>query len=133
MRRLCRLFGASSSGYYAWCDRPLSERVHEDARLIERVREVHGARRETYGSPGVHAELRRQGERTGRRRIERLMREHAVQACSAKLYRRVPGLGWLVASVDNQMYAMTVDRTDQVWTTGAMYLAVCGLTQGSGA
>jgi transposase InsO family protein len=116
----------SVSGYYAWRQRPASERAQDDARLIQRVRQVHRASRETYGSPRVHRELRRQGERVGRRRVERLMREHGVRACSATLYRRTPGTDRFFATVGNRVHAMKVEGINQVWVTDVTYLKVAG-------
>ena len=77
---LCRVLGVSRSGFQAWQRRPPSERALADASLTERIRQIHKHSRRTYGSPRVHAELRRQGIRVGRKRVERLMRAAGVSA-----------------------------------------------------
>jgi putative transposase len=71
---MCRVLKVSPSGFYAWQGRPPSRRRMEDAVLTERIRCIHAASDEIYGSPNIHAELRDEGVRVGRKRVARLMR-----------------------------------------------------------
>jgi putative transposase len=77
----CRVLGVSRSGYYAWRGRAPSVRAQADDRLKERIRAIHQTSRGTYGSPRIHVELRAAGERCGRRRVARLMREAGLRGC----------------------------------------------------
>lgn len=70
-----RLLGVSRSGFHAWRGRAPSDRALTDAWLAGKIREIHTRSRGTYGSPRVHAELRRQGISVGKKRVERLMRQ----------------------------------------------------------
>ena len=45
-----------------------------DRALGVRIKAIHAASKETYGSPRIHEDLKSQGEHLGRKRIERLMR-----------------------------------------------------------
>ncbi|MCB9788938.1 MAG: IS3 family transposase [Deltaproteobacteria bacterium] len=69
----CRVLGVSTSGYYAWRERGPSPRAQADQVLTRRIRTLHGSSRGTYGVPRVHAELRSEGTRVGRKRVARLM------------------------------------------------------------
>jgi hypothetical protein len=46
---MCRVLGASRSGFHAWERRPPSERARVDARLRERITAIHRRSRESYG------------------------------------------------------------------------------------
>jgi transposase InsO family protein len=123
---MCRLFSVSPAGFYAWVGRPASQRAVEDAALVKKIRTVYDRSRQTYGSPRVHAALLRQGEPIGRRRVERLMRTEGIRACSARLYRRRPGLAQFLASVESRAHEVVPGRLDQVWVADVTYLKVRG-------
>jgi putative transposase len=78
-----RVLDIPESTYHDWRarQRSPSRRELDDAALLEaivKVRSVHEFAT-TYGSPRVWLELRRQGVRVGRKRVERIMREHGLQ------------------------------------------------------
>src|SRR3569833_259134 len=52
--------------------------------LLARIKTVHISARQTYGAPRVHAEQRAAGERHGRKRIARLMREAGLNGASRR-------------------------------------------------
>jgi putative transposase len=121
---MCALCGVSVAGYYAWRTRPPSARALADERLAMKIDRVHVKSRETYGSPRVHAALTRQGEVIGERRVERLMRERVVRACSAGLYRRRPRLRKFYDQAACRAHELTVTRPDQLWVGDVTCLKV---------
>ena len=97
IKTMCRVLGVSRSGFHAWQRRPRSARALEDARLTERIREIHRANRKVYGSPRIHAELvLGDGARIARKRVERLMRQAGITGMVARKRARttirVPGV-----------------------------------------
>jgi hypothetical protein len=78
VRTMCRVLKVSTSGFYAWRGRPLSNRYLSDLALKVKIRAIHDRSRGTYGRPRVHAELKADGERISGKRVARLMREEGL-------------------------------------------------------
>ncbi|WP_375155177.1 IS3 family transposase [Micromonospora sp. 4G55] len=80
VKRLCRILAVSRSGFYRWAASEPTRRSRaaaEDA-LAEQIKFIHADSGGTYGSPRVTVELRCQGVRVNRKRVERIMRRRDV-------------------------------------------------------
>jgi putative transposase len=80
VKRMCQALGVTRSGYYAWRNRPASPREQSNQQLVVQIKKIHQSSRQTYGSPRIHAALRRTGIACGRNRVARLMRLHGIAA-----------------------------------------------------
>jgi putative transposase len=121
---MCLVLEVSRSGYHAWAARPLSARGAEDARLTVRIRELHEQRRKVYGSPRIWADLVvDDGERIGRKRVERLMRQAGLSGLITKKYKattvRVPGVRVAEDLLDRDFSACA---PNQRWVADITYL-----------
>ena len=116
----CRVLHVSTSGYYAWRDRPTSARERANLELVEVIRTIHADSRGTYGSPRVHAELRLGAPQlaVSRKRVERLMRAHGLVGVHRRrrggCTRRDPDATPSSDLVDRQFRA---DGPNQLWCT----------------
>jgi putative transposase len=81
---MCRVLGVSPSGFYAWHRRPPSARSRTDAQLSLRMRAIHQRSDATYGAPRVHAELRAEGIKVGRKRVARLLKKAGLVGVSRR-------------------------------------------------
>jgi putative transposase len=124
--RLCRAVDASVSGFHAWLRAipAVRSRTEAEVELRGHVGRVFAARRGVYGSPRVRAELRREGRRHARRRIERLMREMGLAARRGR--RRAPrttnGRHDLPIAPNLLDRNFTAERPDAVWLADISYL-----------
>lgn len=76
---LCELLGVARSGYYGWLRGKESARAATNRLLLEQIRQVFNTHRGNYGSPRITEELRAQGQKCNRKRIERLMRQDGLK------------------------------------------------------
>ena len=90
VRRMCRVLEVSSSGFYAWLKRAVSQRERDNELLLRQIRDIFERSRQRYGSPRIHAELWSAGWRVSRKRVASLMRLDGIRARRKQGYRSSP-------------------------------------------
>jgi putative transposase len=125
VQEMAQALEVSPSGFYAHQHKPQGLRARQDRKLSEQIKPIFQASRCTYGSPRIHASLRRQGERCGKNRIARLMRQNGLQARRKRrfvLHTTQSDHNCPIAP--NWMAKVPApERPDQVWVADITYLA----------
>jgi len=121
---MCRLYGVTRAGYYAWRSRERCERERQNDALAVQIRAVHAESRGTYGSPRIHRALRKRGHRVGKNRVARVMRRHGIKARVATIRYTSPEIQRFFDSAFNRQLDLEINRPDQVWVGDITYLKV---------
>jgi putative transposase len=130
---MSRVLHVSRSGYYAWRVRAPSERAQANARLLERIREIHAASRENYGARKTWRALIAAGEACGRHRVARLRSAHGIQAKRLRRFHSRYASEERPAAANLLNRQFCVEGADRVWAgditfiptrEGWLYLAV---------
>jgi transposase InsO family protein len=123
----CRVLRVSVSGYHEHLvrRRDIVQRRHlSDEALLVHIRAVYAENRGAYGWPRIWRQLRAQGIRVGKQRVQRLMRQHGIRARGKRRFRIATtdsrhGLPIAPNLVDRNF---TVATPNQVWVGDITYI-----------
>jgi hypothetical protein len=71
---LCQVLGVARSGYYGWLKGQARAGELANVEWVQQIKAIYQAKRGTYGSPRMTAELCRAGRKCNHKRVERLTR-----------------------------------------------------------
>lgn len=85
----CLVLKVSRSGYYEWLGRPLSVRKTEDERLWQKIKEHWETSRKTYGRQRITKKLKEEGEKVGKNRVSKIMKQNNIQGIGKKKFKPI--------------------------------------------
>lgn len=110
------------SGFYAWLDKPLSDRAIEDSRLLKLIQQFYIASGATYGSPWIHRDMRDAGEHCSVHRVAKIMRVNKLKAQIGYKRRYIKG-GKLTSVADNHLNRQfSPDAPNKTWVSDITYV-----------
>jgi len=115
---LCDVMNVSRSGFYSFLSRvhrEPSERERANASLLEQISVIFEESYKRYGSPRIHAELRKRQVVCSLRRVKRLMREAGIYAVSKRKHehRKTPEV--LLEATNLLVPKPEIVAANQVW------------------
>lgn len=120
---MCRVLLIHRSGFYAWMEKPLSDRAIEDLRLLSLIKQSWMESGQVYGYRPITCDIKESGETCGKNRVLRIMRKHQIQALRG--YKRHPGFasGKVHHFAENRLARQfTVEKPDVAWVTDFTYV-----------
>ena len=113
---LCEALDIKRSSYYDWRSRKQSQREKQNKVLLNQIRAIHKASRESYGAVKTWKQLQASGESCGLHRVERLRRKYGIEAKRMRLFRASNSGRNAEPVADNVLNRQfDVTQPDRVW------------------
>jgi putative transposase len=122
----CRVLRTSVSGYHAHGARQASiapRRFLSDEALLVHIKAVHHKSRGGYGRLRIWRELRNDGVRVGKQRLQTLMQKHGIRAKGKKWFKVTTDSNHDLPIAPNLLNRQfTVAARDKVWVGDITYI-----------
>lgn len=120
---MCRMLSVSSSGYYSWKNRPLSDRNQANQKLLTEIKRVFEDENRRPGSPRISRRLQEEGKPASRHRVAKLMKDNDLRAKAAKKYKATTNSNHSLPVAPNLLEQnFTADVPDQKWVSDITYI-----------
>src|SRR3989338_4149695 len=87
VQKMCRVIGASRSGYYIWKKQPQGKRQLENEKILMEIRQSHKNSHMAYGSPRITLDLKANGIKCSKNRVARLMKKNGIAGKAKKKFK----------------------------------------------
>lgn len=121
---MCRVLKVTASGYYAWSNRPPSQRQREADRLAVEIRAAHKRTRETYGPERLQRDLEDNGVVVTVHRVKRIRKELGLRCKQKKKFKTTTNSKHALPVAENllrQQFSTTAP--DRIWVTDITYIS----------
>lgn len=120
---MCQALNVSRSGYYAYINRPESNRSKENRELLKTIKDIHEKSRRIYGAPQITKNLPPE-QKASRGRVARLMRKNGIRSKVTKKYKATTNSNHnlpVAENIVNQQFEVT--RPNEKWLSDITYVA----------
>jgi len=117
------MLSVSASGYYAWVDRPLSQRAREEIRLELEIRAADRRTRQTYGPERLQYDLAEHGIRVGICRIKRIRKKLGIRCKQKRKFKVTTHSRHKLPVAENLLeQQFKVSQPNKVWLSDITYV-----------
>lgn len=123
VQKMCRVIGASRSGYYGWRRQPESKRQKDNEKILVEIRESHKNSRRAYGSPRITKDLQAKGIKCSENRVARLMKIHGIIAKTKKKFKATTNSKHNLPVAENLLdQNFVTEKPNTVWASDITYV-----------
>jgi transposase InsO family protein len=125
VQKMCRVIGASRSGYYRWKIQPQSNRQKEDNKILVEIRESHKNSKRAYGSPRIVEDLQAIGMNCGENRVARLMKVHGIVGKAKKKFKATTDSRHTLPVAENLLNRnFKTGKANTTWVSDITYIYI---------
>jgi len=124
IEKMAKVFKVSRAGYYRYINKKESLNMKKNKELTKKIKLIFETNRATYGSPRIHAILKKQGEHCSRKRVSKIMKQNQIQAKTRKKWKPAAKTSRdtlkIAPNLLNQNFSTT--RQNTVWVLDITYV-----------